>query len=657
MAPVTADSVRTIDWRPALFARFRDLTALRYDYPVVLLEHGRAAESVRTLSAVIDELLSASADEPDGGISQRLWRDAQAIERWIRTDVARGDTDRLSAWLEGTPLDHARSARELDGEVIDCDADAPARVLTHIWAAAQAEKRRQFQGEIEALTRRLREELQGDAAHSQPGLDASRLQAAFASPQADLYDFASMARVLATSVPAATLSTRQRHRIETLIEALESQTFYADAVFAFTSASAALDRYRRQYPKVIDFVRTMAMTRLEVDGRYNEARHDPLFETFDALEPDPGDLARFPEYLVCMSADCPPVELAAVMEIFATGLPIKVLLQTDDLLDEPALGDEHLGLAARSRQLTAMAMGQNDVYVVQAPASHLVRCLPAIVDGIASRGPALFSVFSGAGGWTTTRPYLVAAAAAASRVFPVVTFNPAAGPDSHDRLSIDGNPQPDRDWPVHAIQYEDAALQRAAEEVPFTAADFLAADERFAAHIAPIESGEEVSDPLLMVDEDDRLHRVRVDGLVVRETARCLARWRVLQSLAARRGAPIDRAEATTPTAAATAEAPTAASDAPAPAAAPPAEPASPADPYIETARCTTCDECRKINDRMFAYNANRQAYIANPAAGTYAQLVEAAESCQVSIIHPGQPRDPNEPGLEDLLARAAPFM
>ena len=657
MASVTADPVQTIDWRPAQFARFRDLTALRYDYPVVLLEHRSAGASVRALSALIDELLTASADEPDGALSERLWRDAQAIERWIRTDVSRGDTDRLSTWLEGTPLAHARSARELDGEVIDCDADAPARVITHIWTAAQAEKRRQFQDEIDALIRRLREELQGDAAHSQPGLDASRLEAAFASPQSGLYDFASMARVLATSVPLATLSTRQRQRIETLIEALDSQTFYADAVFAFTSPSAALDRYRRQSPKVLDFVRTMAMARLEVDGRYNEARHDALFETFDAIEPDPRDLARFPEYLVCMSADCPPIELAAVMEILAAGLPIKMLVQTDDLLDEPSPGDEHLGLGARSRQLTAMAMGQNDVSVVQAPASHLVRCLAAIVEAIESRGPALFSVFSGAGGWTTTRPYLVAAAAAESRVFPIVTVNPAAGPDSHDRLSLAGNAQPERDWPVHALQYEDTAVQRVARDVPFTAADFLAADERFGAHLAPIEPGEDASGTLLMIDEDDRLHRVRVDGLVVRETARCLARWRVLQSLAAPRDAAIDRPAASGPRQDDVNAAPATVNDPPGPSAAPPAEPASSTDPYIETARCTTCDECRKINDRMFAYNENRQAYIANPAAGTYAQLVEAAESCQVSIIHPGQPRTPNEPGLEELLARAAPFM
>jgi hypothetical protein len=35
---------------------------------------------------------------------------------------------------------------------------------------------------------------------------------------------------------------------------------------------------------------------------------------------------------------------------------------------------------------------------------------------------------------------------------------------------------------------------------------------------------------------------------------------------------------------------------------------------------------------------------------------VEAAEACQVAIIHPGKPRNPNEPGLEELMKRAAAF-
>ena len=55
-------------------------------------------------------------------------------------------------------------------------------------------------------------------------------------------------------------------------------------------------------------------------------------------------------------------------------------------------------------------------------------------------------------------------------------------------------------------------------------------------------------------------------------------------------------------------------------------------------------------------YNADGQAYIGNPDAGTFRELVEAAESCQVAIIHPGTPRRPDEPGLEELILRAAAF-
>lgn len=80
-------------------------------------------------------------------------------------------------------------------------------------------------------------------------------------------------------------------------------------------------------------------------------------------------------------------------------------------------------------------------------------------------------------------------------------------------------------------------------------------------------------------------------------------------------------------------------------------------DPYIETPRCTTCNECTDINSLMFAYNADKQAYVKDPAAGTYRQLVEAAEKCPVSIIHPGNPRNPDEPGLDELIQRAEPYL
>jgi pyruvate-ferredoxin/flavodoxin oxidoreductase len=96
--------------------------------------------------------------------------------------------------------------------------------------------------------------------------------------------------------------------------------------------------------------------------------------------------------------------------------------------------------------------------------------------------------------------------------------------------------------------------------------------------------------------------------------------------------------------------------EAPAEAAAEEEEEELSSDPWIETIRCTSCDECTTINNKMFAYNEDGQAYIADPRAGTFRQLVEAAEKCAPAIIHPGDPLNPDEKGLDQLIKRAEPF-
>ena len=79
-------------------------------------------------------------------------------------------------------------------------------------------------------------------------------------------------------------------------------------------------------------------------------------------------------------------------------------------------------------------------------------------------------------------------------------------------------------------------------------------------------------------------------------------------------------------------------------------------EPWIETVRCTSCNECTNLNGRMFAYDDNKQAYIRDPLAGTFAQLVQAAERCPAGIIHPGDPLNPKEKDLEKWIERARPF-
>ena len=79
-------------------------------------------------------------------------------------------------------------------------------------------------------------------------------------------------------------------------------------------------------------------------------------------------------------------------------------------------------------------------------------------------------------------------------------------------------------------------------------------------------------------------------------------------------------------------------------------------DPYIDSDRCTTCNECTNLNGKMFSYNENKQAVIKDPRAGTFAQLVTAAERCPAGLIHPGTPLNPREKDLEKWVKRAEKF-
>ncbi len=183
---------------------------------------------------------------------------------------------------------------------------------------------------------------------------------------------------------------------------------------------------------------------------------------------------------------------------------------------------------------------------------------------------------------------------------------------------------------------------------------------------------------VLMVDGNNVLQKVIVDEQLIREARRCREMWHSLQELGGvhnshaeallarekkaweeRMREEAEKLAAALPAAAAAPAAAAQAAAAPAATAEPALEQEperNPDEASIETARCATCNECTNINNKMFAYNENKQAYIADINAGTYAQLVEAAENCQVAIIHPGKPRNPKEPGLEELQKRAEAF-
>jgi len=721
--------------RPALLAGYHDLTTLRYDFPVVLAPDPTEKDWVRSLSDVIDELLRLVA--PRGLEGEKIRRSVLRLERAMRKRVAEGAAGSLfSLWdqsaremtsANGEPLaetlNRARATLKRNGEIVDCDAALPGRLFMHAWKAVQAAKISKLKDEIDRLVLKLSDILKADFARSPAGRSSENLKASVGRANEQTFDFDAMSRLLARNTAKETLPESRRQRINRVLAVLQSQQFVVpkgngDELkgahthrFVFNTCPDALSAFRNRLPALIQLVKAMAAAELEIEGRYIEPAHDRLFEQFDEDTLGPRDLRLFPDYLVCMrSSDLSDAQLTTLIDLLASGLPVKVLVQTDDLLPTTANAEARFSLNLRSMRLASMALGLNDVFVMQSTASNLYSARDQIFRGMAQAGPALFSVYSGAASdKKSLPPYLAAAVAMQSRAFPSFTYDPSAGPDWAARFSLEGNPQPEEAWATEGFVYEDETHQRIEEKLPFTFVDFVACDTRYAGHFAAVPRANWTSNlvPLaqglagetglaaeevpyaLMVDEQNRLQRVIVHDKLMLAAKRCAEMWRSLQELGGIRSSQTEkvlvrerkaweeakqkeiealwreaRAGASVPAAASpaasasVAPAPPAAQPAAAAAAPPAAEAEAPSDEaYIETPRCTTCNECTNLNNRMFAYDANKQAYIADINAGTYRELVEAAESCQVSIIHPGKPRNPKEPGLDELLKRAAPFM
>lgn len=723
------EAIDELGLRPALMARYRDLSRLRHDFPVVLIEQPAPGEPfVRSLTGIVNELVREAA--PAGPAGEALRKQLLHVERDIRRASAAGVRGRLSdLWAsavaqqagEDNPelaevLLHAGEAIAVDGDVLDCDEAMPERLFTHAWQVVQQEKTGRVRANINELIVSLSDVLRADFVRSAAGRQPERLKTSIGARQQGLFDFNAMARLLAHGATADGLPERRRRRIEWALSALRAQRFFpgtaSDASgpgeppypFAFDTCRAVQQAFQERLPGMAELVKAMSIAELECDGRYDEAHHDAFFERFDESSLSAKDMEIFPDYCVCLrNRPTATTADANLLALLSSGISVKVLVETDDILQESAIGRGDFAFGVRNVQLASLAIGLTETFVLQSASSNLLQLHDRIRKGLTVPTAALFSVYTPAAPPSSDLPrYLVSAAAMQSRAFPAFSYDPSAGADLASRFSLEDNPQPEHDWPLAGFEYADAALQRMTEELAFTLADFVATDPRYARHFARVppsawnddmlalddwlrrspESLEKKVPSLVAVDRDDVLQRLIIDDSLVQAARRCLENWHRLQELGGIHNSHADRllarerarweeekraeiaalsAAGAVPVEAEAADAAAAkvsAAEVDGAAQEPEPEPErSPDEAWIETIRCSSCNECTQINDKMFEYNENKQAYLKDVKAGTYRQLVEAAESCQLSIIHPGKPADPTEPGLDELIERAQPFL
>ena len=282
--------------------------------------------------------------------------------------------------------------------------------------------------------------------------------------------------------------------------------------------------------------------------------------------------------------------------------------------------------------------------------------------------------------------YLTAAAALDSRAFPAFSYDPYAGDNQAARFSLEDNPQPEAGLAGRcrsSTPTRRPARERRAWHSPSPTS--CCATARYAAHFARVprerwnarmvpvadwlaRDAQAATACVPYVSAVDRRRRAASRagrpaagqrrraaaarcGIACRSKAAFTTRMpsvaRAREGERGTRRRQRSRASSGRRSRRGAGKAPRPRTPAPAAAAKPSEPPSATADEaWIETSRCPSCNECQLINDRMFLYNENKQAYIGDVKAGTYRQMVEAAESCQVSIIHPGKPWNPNEPGL-----------
>jgi len=697
--------------RPALFGNYRDLDALRTDFPLLLTPTPGTGPWVISLADAVDAMLRQTTRP--GAADEETRRKALALEESVRRNLRHGRYASLSqawqaAWRELASGENAApgsapAAPDFDGNLVGCDRETAARLVRRAWLESERRKGRSLHARIQRLQHKLTDILHADFMHSGAARDAERLENAVGGTDRAIFDFSAMARVLRSAPAADPLPARRRQRIENAIDALRSQRFVAANglpggsglhPFEFNDCVAARQAFRERLDDMQRLVRAIAIAELEADNHYDEARHDRFFDAFDAGHLGPGDFELFPSYLVCIE-ELEAGQRGEVLDLLEAGLPFKIVAQSTDIIENIPLGIGQILSGKQGRRLARLALGLDGVFVLQAPNAFLYRLRDELLRAVSVAQPALISVYAGP-------DYLAGAAACESRTFPCFVYDPSAGGGQARRFRLTGNPQPERDWPRHHFDYGTDGHDRRGAETAFTVVDFVAADPRFTSRFAAMDDNDTLADEdnelvpvdeylqlnareraravpcILLIDAQDRLRRCVVDGRLVDAAARCLDAWRNLQelggignshALAALREAQQrwdeEKARLSTQPAAA---APAAATSAPAPTAATRAAAAALAvedaatapssdAPWIETIRCTSCNECKEINHRMFAYDEDNRAYIADPDAGTYRELVQAAETCQVAVIHPGTPRNPDEPGLEELLERAESFL
>ncbi|NOQ34830.1 MAG: pyruvate ferredoxin oxidoreductase, partial [Methylococcaceae bacterium] len=495
--------------------------------------------------------------------------------------------------------------------------------------------------------------------------------------------------------------------------------------------SLAMGIFEGHMVKMADGFKAVRMAELEIAGKYDKEEQKHFFTYFDWNQFSEEEYRLCPP-VVTVGGDGAMYDIGFqnLSRCLMSGMPIKVLILDTQVYsntggqactsgfigqvsDMAPYGKEWKGKTERRKEMSLLAMGHRTAYTLQSSIAHTNHLLEGYIDGLNYRGPAVFNIYAVCQpehGVADDAAEMQSKLAVEARAYPLMSFDPQLGDNWDTSMSLQGNPDLDKDWTTYTLKYVDEYGMDGTMDVPLTFADWALTEGRFRKHfkiVPPSQWNDDMVEIAKFIDlssdekadsipflyavhpETNTLIRVVIDPEIVHSTIERRDFWRTLKGIAGLNREVIDpvaiaaqaKAEvaqslaaslmnlaggegntlsdfitAAPPVAVApVGSAPTAATTPAATAPAPAAQGGSDAV-WIETPDCTTCDECVDIAPAIFQYNEDKKAVVINPTAGTYEQIVKAAEKCTAVIIHPGTPWNPDEPNLEKLIKRAEKF-
>ena len=479
------------------------------------------------------------------------------------------------------------------------------------------------------------------------------------------------------------------------------------------SPSMAMGIFEGHMSRMADGFRTVRMADIELNGGYNKQKHEEFFTYFNWKQFDDEEFHLCPP-VVAIGGDGAMYDIGFqnLSRMMMSGKPIKVLILdtqvysntggqactsgfTGQVSDMAQYGKAMQGKEEVRKEISLVAMAHRTTYVAQGSISNPTHLIESFIEGINAKLPALFTVYSPCmpeHGIADDLAEHQSKLAVESRAWPLLRYNPEKGILPEECFDLDGNPSIETDWPEYSLEYTDEQGQKGRMTLPLTFADFAVTEGRFRKqfrtvprdawndNMVPLNEyleldgdGREGKFPFIWaVNAKNRLIRVIPAAPLVRSCADRRNFWRVLKSLAGVReqveAVDVNQVRAEFARSLAgrllelagggplSAEVATAAPALPAPVATAPASNGDYSAPWIDSAQCTSCDECIGINPKIFAYDDRKHAYVKNAKGGPYKDLVRAAEKCTAQVIHPGTPADPKEKDLDKLLKRAARY-